>query len=425
MKKYLISWLSIIVIYAFMLVSLSYAQTTPIKYNRSSLHLILIESESFPQKNYVMNSWENYPFPDKYDSHEIADMVFDPKAYPLTDDELSSAGYSTSMESIGKDLTAGIIDPENESMHLRIDKYIRDQKIANKLVAKWFNVSENNEFDMSLIQQRGVYNATELEASIAQASARGSAILADAGEQLIKNTFVVFSKLTFISNEPVAQAAYQVALAETDKIGNRMAKRVAEKLAEKAYEKAKEGYSVWTYSWLYRLKWNDEIAATFYENTWNNSQALMNSNQFDLEFVGRESSRSLVTFSLKESRTEEQIIDIATVRNVDNTFAKLQKEYDVFKPAVPVTNIDPIRAHIGLKEGLEGGEKFDVYEMIQNPNTGITEMMKVATITSEKNGIWDNRYNAGETAQQLDEVGTQFKGPKDRVKVGMFIKQVK
>lgn len=408
-----------------MLVNSSYAQTTPIKYNRSSLHLILIESESFPQKNYVMNSWENYPFPDKYDSHGIADMVFDPKTYPLTDDELSSAGYSTSMESIGKDLTAGIIDPENESMHLRIDKYIRDQKIANKVVAKWFNVSENNEFDMNLIQQRGVYNATELEASIAQSSVRGTTMLSDAGEQLIKNTFVVFSKLTFISNEPVAQVAYQVALAEVEKIGNRIAKRVARTVAEKAYEKAKEGYSVWTYSWLYRLKWDDEISAIFYENMWNNSQVMMDSNQFNLEFVGRESSSSLVTFSLRESRTEEQIIDIATVRNVDNTFAKLQKEYDVFKPAVPVTNIDPIRAHIGTKEGLEGGEKFDVYEMIQHSDTGITEMMKVATITSEKNGIWDNRYNAGETPQQLDEIGTQFNGPKERVKIGMFIKQVK
>jgi hypothetical protein len=426
MKKYLNIWLCLIVI-SVILTGFGPTNNYPNKYNRSSLHLFLIESESFPQKDYVMKSWDNYPFPDKYDSHKIDDMVFNPKDYPLTDEELSAAGYSTSntMGSFGKDLTAGIIDPENESMQLRIDKYVQDHKIANKLVAKWFNVSDSNEFDMNLIQERGVYNATELEASVANASVRGSSMLADAGEQLIQNTFVVFSKLTYVSNEPVAYIAYEVALNEAEKIRIARLRDVAKTAAEVAYNKAKEGYSVWTYSWLYKLKWNDEIAAIFYETMWNDSQELMNSDLFELEFVGRESSRSLVTFSLSESRSEEQIIDIATVRNVDNTFAKLQKEYDVFKPVVPITNINPIRAHIGTKEGLEGGEKFDVYEMILNPDTGVTEMMRVATITSDENNIWDNRYNAGETPQQLDEVGTQFKGPGNNIRIGMLIKQVK
>ena len=41
------------------------------KYRRSSLSMILMESESFPNKDAVMNSWNNFPFPDKYNKHDI------------------------------------------------------------------------------------------------------------------------------------------------------------------------------------------------------------------------------------------------------------------------------------------------------------------------------------------------------------------
>jgi len=34
-------------------------------------------------------------------------------------------------------------------------------------------------------------------------------------------------------------------------------------------------------------------------------------------------------------------------------------EYEVFKVKVPVLTNEPITAQIGMKEGLEGGEKFE------------------------------------------------------------------
>lgn len=44
------------------------------KYRRSSLHKVLIQSESFPKKDVVMNAWESCPFPDKYNNHSVSSV---------------------------------------------------------------------------------------------------------------------------------------------------------------------------------------------------------------------------------------------------------------------------------------------------------------------------------------------------------------
>jgi len=404
------------------------AKDKDFKYNRSSLHLVLIESESFPRKKVVMDSWENYPFPDKYDKLDVNLTAFDPAKIPLSDEEIRDAGYSTNpsdLEMRLKDITAGIYDPKDKLMPLKIEKVINKTHLARQLVAQWFDLGDDSTFDMQLVQDRGYYNATEMEAAIAKKSVRGLASLADAGEELINNTFVVFSKLYFTPNEPVAKLFYQKALSDAGKIGNVFARMVAKKAAKAAYKKAKKGYSVWTLSWLYKLVWNPTIANTFYQTMWTDPKAFENSDIFKMEYVGRQGSRSLVTFSLTKNRTENEIIDVATVRNIDNTFAKLQKEYDVFKPKVPVLTSQPLTAQIGMKEGLEGGEQFDVLEMSVDCDTYRTQYDVVDRVRVDKSMVWDNRYKAGleENTSSLD--ATHFTGANGKVAVGMLLKQIK
>ena len=83
-----------------------------------------------------------------------------------------------------------------------------------------------------------------------------------------------------------------------------------------------------------------------------------------------------------------------------------------------------------MKEGLEGGEKFDVLEMTLN-SQGLTEYKKVGSVSVDKEAIWDNRYNAGgkPEVETLDSEGkpitaTRFKGGK-KVESGMLLKQAK
>jgi len=421
------------------------------KYRRSSLSMILIESESFPNKDAVMSSWNNYPFPDKYNKHEIDLKSFNINAIVLSEQDLLDAGFLKDtlknplqiakatgslkpVKYLNTEQTIAVVMPtEKQEYQLKIDKVMNDNKLANKLVAKWFNRSADGKFDMSLIQERGFYNASELEASIAQGQALGAASLGDAGEELLRNTFVTFTKLEFIENEPAAAIVRDAAkayIAESMAGKPQMLIDKSMQVVDATYEKTKEGYSLWSKTWLYRLNWNDSIAAIFYNDLWSNPSAFDKSDLFSLEFVGDQYNQSLVTFKIGEKRTQEQIIDLALVRNVDNAFAKLQKKNDVFKPKVPVLTSNPITAQIGMKEGLNGGESFDVLEMTLNPKTGLTEYKKVGSAKADKKIIWDNRYNAGEQVEPvLDKDGnpitaTPFKGGKT-IQPGMLLKQVK
>lgn len=421
------------------------------KYRRSSLTMVLIESESFPNKEAVMGSWNNFPFPDKYNKHEVDLKSFNADAIQLTDQDLMSAGFlldtlsgivkitkaTASLKEVryvnAENTLAVVMPSEKQEYQLKIDKIMREKKLANKLVASWFNRSADGKFDMSVIQERGFYNASEMEASIAQGQTRGMASLGDAGEELIRNSFVTFSKFNFVENEPVARAVYDVAkeTIATSLAGSpQIMIDKAMKGAEAVYNKTKEGYSLWSKTWLYRLNWNDSIEAIFYTDLWNNPIAFDESDLFSLEYVGVQYNQSLVTFKLGEKRTEEQIIDIAMVRNVDRAFVQLQKENEVFKPKAPVLSSNPITAQIGMKEGLKGGEVFDVLEMVFNKKTGKTEYKTVGSVTADKTIIWDNRYNVGDSdAPKLDKAGnpitaTLFKGGKS-VQPGMLLKQKK
>jgi hypothetical protein len=426
-------------------VSVSKAQnpqgTTETKYRRSSLHTIMVESDKFPNKETVVKAYNNAPFPDKYNEHTIGEKSFDPKMFPLTSEEKSTIYKPSKMGKLAASTKDEPIDSMKKEMPLIIEKYLNKEKIANKLVAKWFNRQEDGSFDMNLIGERGSYNASEMQANIAKGSARGVSSLADAGIELIGNTFVVVSKFNFVSNEVVAAIARDAAKLAANQIKMPALQFAAKKAADEVYEKTKEGYSIWATSFLYKLVWNDSIEAVFYNDLWIDKskidvakkEAFDNTNLFKLEFVGDEKATGLVMFSLKEKRTEEQIIEIATIRTIDAVFAKLQKKYDVFKTKTPLFTGEPVTAKIGMKEGLEGGEKFEVFEQIMNPKTGLTEYVKKGIISVDKDLIWDNRYNAGdapvaevvegaEPKPVLDR--TTFKGGKGLYS-GMLIKQMK
>lgn len=387
-----------------------------VKYRRSSLHTILIESENFPKKESVIKAYNNAPFPEKYDNHSIGEKSFDPKKYGAT-----------------KELS-------DDEMEVVVSKYLKDNKIGNKLVAKWFDRKANGFFDIDLISERGLISASFTDIKTAEASSEGKALLQTAGLDLINNTFVVVSKMKFYENEPVARVARDAAYVAANKLSMAIMRDKAMDIANKGYDKAKEGYSVWTTSYLYKLKWDDTTSNTFYQDLWIDASTDGNvaerkanfdkSDLFQLELIGSENSTSLVTFSLSGKRTEEQIINLAVTRNVDNVYAKLQKKYDVFKTKVPLFTGNPITAKIGMKEGLEGGEKFEVLEANMDPKTGIIEYKKKGIIKVDKNLIWDNRYNAG--LPITDETGAEIKNPihettfegGSKFYPGMLIKQV-
>jgi hypothetical protein len=401
-----------------------YAQEAKEGYQRSSLHIINIENLNFENAAKVQASYNKFPFPDKYDDHRIGNNSVNLNAYKLTQEEKDALGIKES--ELGKgvgaalsDATAGILE-DNSQVKNELDKFIKDKKIAQGLVKKWYSIKDDGGFDFSVFNERIKLSMTEEDKQRVQQAALANTEIDKMSEKLINNTFVVFTKLNFVSNAIPAEAIRQIAYTQANKLSGMM-QDLARKAADKVYEKTSEGYSVWTNAWLYKLEWNDQIYNDL-RKTMSSKDKLdinaFNSMNFNLEFIGQEKANSLVTFSLKKGegdRTEDEIIELSTVRNVDKVFTKLQREYEVFKPLYQLTGVDPFSAKLGMKEGLEGGEKFEILEIRGG------EYNKIGTIEVDKNKVWDNRYGAPK--QEIEQ--TYFKGKNKDAREWFYVRLVK
>jgi hypothetical protein len=346
------------------------AATTDAKYRRSSLYTLMINNPNRPHADEILNAFTNSPIPDKFNDHIVGER-------------------SIMAIDSAKDQT------EN------MNKYVADQHIARALVAKWFNRSDKG-FNMDLIAERGSYNASEMDANKAKMNQRGLALLADAGEELIGNTFVLISDFKYVNKEEVAGQA-KVGL---KKIGGLLedagvsgAADVTESTGQ-ALELAGKGYVVRTTSYLYRLDWNDSVAAVFYNEYWNDVSKFDNSEIFKLKLIGSEVAWADVQSSSLTKKTESELIVRATIKAVDAVIAKLQKKHEEFRTKTPLFT-DPYSAKIGLKEGLEDGDKFDVLQQTVDKD-GKTVYEKIGVVKADK-PIWDNRYMAGEDAPPAKE----------------------
>jgi len=58
-----------------------------VKYRRSSLHTMVVESDKFPNSEVVLKAFNEAPFPNKYNDHTIGEKSFNPAKYTLSEEE--------------------------------------------------------------------------------------------------------------------------------------------------------------------------------------------------------------------------------------------------------------------------------------------------------------------------------------------------
>ncbi len=379
--------------------SLAVPTTQETTYRRSSLYTLMVDQKNLPKADVIKDVFIKSPIPDKFNDHNLTDRVI-------------------------------IVDPSSEG----IANYLQYQNIARSLVAKWFNRSPKGGFNMNLIADRGSYNATEMDAAIAQSTKVGLAKLADAGEELIGNTFVLVSVYKFINEEEIAQRTNQglsILASVVGKTTNTNISSVTTNVS-KAVTIAGKGYIVVAKTHLFQLNWNDSVAAVFYNNYWttddnldlSRKQAFDNSNIFSLKYIGVDQAQALAQSSTYSQKTDEQLIEKAEKNAVDKVIAKLQKKHEVFRTKTPLYSIDPLSAKIGLKEGLEKGDKYEVLEQTVDKN-GRTVYKSVGTIKVDGDQIWDNEFYAtGETPSTGNYIDrTLFTGDSKKFYPGMLIRQ--
>ncbi len=363
------------------------ADNSDVKYRRSSLYTLMIHEPTRPYAEVIRASFEKGPIPEKFNDHNLGTRII-----PATAAKDESANIAT---------------------------FLEDNNVAKEVVAKWFNRSAKGGFNMDVIKTRGSYDASMLDITKAKASKRGLEMLADAGEELIKNTFILVNDFKYVSKEEVAKKAsgWLSALGTIgDYAGISNASTIAT-AASAGVTVAGKGYVVKTTAHLYRLDWNDEVAATFYNNYWTEDgsisadkvKAFNESKIFKMVYIGSDVSWADVQSSIFTNKTEEQLIEKSTVKAVDAVIVKLQKNHDEFKTKTPLFTGEPISAKIGLKEGLTNKSVFNVLEQRMKED-GKTEYVVVGTIKVDpKQPIWDNRYGADEENPNQTTDRTYFK----------------
>ena len=394
---------------------------------RSSLHMHLVDDFSFDNGDKVLNSYNKFQFPQNYNDHRIDLNKIKLSEYELTDEEIEASGKKKSL--LGDAIsdaakgavdgsTGGLVNVQDNSMvKLQLNKYNTSNKMAHEIIKKWFNIKEDGSYNMATVTLRALQTKTMEMAAIADASGTGGI---DQMNSLIKNTFIVYTRLNYVSNAIAAEVIRQAALQQVAKLPAMLQKKGTQ-AANKIYEKTSEGFSVWTTAWLYRLKWDQDVFNLFLTTIDQEKKKIdlkkFAAANFELEFISQEKATSLVTFSLKKEdkdRTEQDVFDLSTIRNMDKVLVKLQKKNDIFKPIFPLRDNFSLAA--GKKEGIEGGETFEVLE------TKNGKYKRIGTMKVDKKRVWDNTW----TGEDIEPGLTYFKkGSKKYVPGIHFVRLIK
>lgn len=366
------------------------------KYRRSSLYTMFIAHPDQEFGGQISEAFMMMPTPDKFDDHNIGQE------------------YKTIISTVGSRKKSKKSDANFPDVNAHMAQY----KIPTMLVAKWFNYNAaDGTFDMSVVSERGNYDATLADVALADMSARGRAELADAGEALIGKTFVLVNDITYIDKSERTAAAGGVLKFLGGLVGAMYDSNVGAALTTVgAVTEQFGGFSVRITSYLYRLDWNEEVAATFYQDLWHDAsapsperaQAFVNSDLFRLVYVGNHSAtKGNVTINGFQEETDAALISKVCTRALDAAVVELQRKYDEFKVAVPIQSVGEdgsVYVQVGLKEGINEKSRLEVLEQIELAD-GSTDYRRVAVIVPVKGEIWDNRFMAAEEASAMAAQG--------------------
>lgn len=355
-------------------------------YRRSSLYSIMLNT-GIKYSNEMEQVFADFTVPDKFNDHSLG------------------------LKSI-KDVS------KIENKRVPIERFLYKSQLAKRMVSKWFSRDKNTgAFSMGLVAERGNYNASLLDVALARSTVRGVAMLSDAGEELIGNTFLLVNEISYIDKESNAMAAaaiFGTVAAVAGSVGNAAGGSNAGSVANLTKSIADlgsnisdlvAGFSVKVTSYLYQLEWNDSVANVFYTNYYYDKDnidaekkaAYENDTEiFKLKFIGQQTVKSDKT-SLRGVHTNGDLISKTMQRAIDKSIVELQRENEVFRVKVPLVKVaeDGIHVQIGLKEGVSEKSRFEVLEQVVDEN-GRTKYKRVGTIKPAKGKIWDNRYMAVE-----------------------------
>ena len=397
------------------------------RYNRASIYPVFMLHPGARMYDEIYNTCLAMPVPDKYNDHRLSVRIVQ--------------GLSTKAKE--KDVRAAAV------------AFVEKNQIAKRMVAKWFERDKKTgECLTDLIVERAAYSVSVRDKMAANYTISGKPVLPDADTELIPNTFVLISDISYIDKEEKAQMAGAVFAmigqaaqiaggaagmagsgtgSNFGDLGNSIA-QIGSSIADLV-----AGFTVDITTYLFQLKWNEGIANEFYLRYYCDSTHMApekakafdaDKSLFQLELLGSYTARSDKTVMRGINKPEDVFRKVLT-RAQDKNIVELQRKYPQFKVTDVVSAVLPdkqVEVQIGLKEGVNEKSKYEVLERVFTKE-GKIEYNRKAVLKADPARIWDNRCMALEEEATNAELGaTRFNiisGDKSSIYPGMLVREMR
>lgn len=284
------------------------------KYSRNSVtKLFVVHNDNYD--NTVEEAARNFNFGEKYDYNDFGVSRFIDR---------SGRGKASSMDLLN---------------------ILNQQNLGKSIVSFWFNRGDDGIMNDELLQARSLYNTNDGDVLIDKASKVST--LAELGDQLIKNSYVV----VFDTKEVVRKER-----------------------KDKKTGKVTVSWQATTNAYVYNLALDSTFIENLYYNMWiqdNDSPAekaakkkLYDDLRVNLSYVTSVSKTSSSTVT--EKNPEDKAKRSAIISSYNDLLEKMEKAIPAWQVKVAIHDTHPIRCKIGTKENLKNGTRYRVYKYMED-----------------------------------------------------------
>ena len=250
-------------------------------------------------------------------------------------------------------------------------------QITKEIAKIWFPFDkENNEYSRKVMYDRGLDAATYQDERTAGATFRQNAWLQDAGKWLINRSYIVVYDIHNI---------------------------------RQTKDRAAKGYMADCDVYLYKLDWSEQHYATLFTVPNNSNPDYINQITLPIQHLASLVGKSLlrnISVSEPENWNDDLVLKHFAQEIANNAEIYMSQVNADFQVQTPIYSTSPIKAQIGIKEGLKVDQRYYVYELSQSAS-GETKWKRKGVIRVRK--VADNRNNNTLTSDFYQVTGSKLK----------------
>ena len=327
------------------------AEKIPSSYDRSAITLFFLDIPGVNHSEQIKNKIYQLSFSEKYYNNNFSNLSI-------------QAPYSLA---------------NANSNHITfITKYLQEKKIAKEIVSKWYSRKADGTMSMSLIHQRGMFNATDAAFLKAEATKRGNAVLQDYGSRLINRSYILVLDFQQV------------------------------KSASEVGDRGTKGWQATVTGYLFKIDYEKNTQNKIFNDWINDSDTpevraeknaryeMINIPVSFVTNVTRNVSaeqaikRSTLATILFPDENDDQLMMDIVQDGYNDILYSLTKKYEDFRVKTTLEQTHPLRAKIGKKEGVKTDNRYFAYEYVYKEKTNTTKQRYRGVIRATAQ-IVDNR----------------------------------